>query len=148
VKQLSSSARKLIGRTCFVVAIATIGWALVIYPIAFEYAAREARAAGEHKLGAFPATMADFASGWFTAFLIISAATASASLGQFRDVRFWRISAWAVVLASIGSLAVHALHDGPVSVADNLWAAVTHPTSFHWPVDYFRIAVQHWGAWP
>lgn len=130
------------------VAVAAIGWALIVYPIAFEYASREVSAAGAHKLGFFAAAMADFASGWFTAFLIISAAAAFTSLGQLGDVRFWRLSAWGVVLVSGGLLLLHALYDGPVSVADNLWAAVTHPTSFHWPVRYFGLALQRWGAWP
>ena len=129
-------------------AIVALGWALAIYPIAFEYASREARAAGAHKLGFFPAAMAALASGWFTAFLIISAAAASVSLGQFRDARAWRVIAVMVLLACAGLLAVHTIYDGPASVGRNLWSAVTHPTSFHWPLDYFRVAVQNWGAWP
>lgn len=130
--------------TAFVV----IGWAFAIYPIAFEYASREARAAGAHQLGFFSAGMADLASGWFSAFLIISATTASVSLWLSRDARGWRASGWMVLLGGGGLLAVHAFYDGPVSVIRNLWSAVTHPTSFHWPLDYFKVAVQNWRAWP
>lgn len=136
------------GKACLVMAIAVIGWVLVVYPIAVEYAYREFSAAGAHELAFFPAAMADLASGWFTVFLIISAAAAFTSLRELRDVRLWRLSAWGVVLLSVGLLLLHAIYDGPVSVADNLWAAVTHPTSFHWPVRYFWLALQRWGSWP
>ena len=148
MKQITPGKRKLIARACIVAAIIGFGWAIAIYPIAFEYASREARAAGAHKLGFFSEGMADLASGWFSAFLIVSATAASLSLGLFRDARAWRASGWIVLLACAGLIAVHALYDGPVSVTRNLWSAVAHPTSFHWPLHYFGVAVQNWGAWP
>lgn len=148
MNQSSATARKHLGRGCIVAAFVVIGWALAIHPIAFEYASREARAASDHKLGFFSAGMADLSSGWFSALLIVSATATSVSLWLFRDERAWRASGWIVLLACAGLLAVHALDDGPVSVIRNLWSAVTHPTSFHWPLDYFKVAVQNWGAWP
>lgn len=138
----------MIARAGVVAAIVTLGWALAIYPIAFEYASREARAAGAHKLAFFPAAMASVTSGWFIVFLILSATVAFASVRQIGEARSWRVIAWAVSGVSLGLLAIHVLYDGPVTVAENFWSAVTHPTSFRWPLEYFRVAIQNLGSWP
>lgn len=138
----------MVARAGVVAAMVTLGYGLAIYPIAFEYASREARAAGAHKLAFFPAAMAAVASGWFIVFLILSAAVAFVSVLQIGDARTWKAIAWAVSVVSLGFLAIHVLYDGPVTVAENFWSAVTHPTSFRWPLEYFRVAIQNLGSWP
>ena len=148
--QSSAWLRRTLGRVCIVVASVTLAWAVVIYPVAFEYASREERAAvaGGSKLGFFSSSMVSITSGWFTAFLLMSFAVAFVSLRLFRDSTTWRRFEWGVLVICVTLIAVHVLYDGPAYVAGNVWSAVTHPSSFHWPLDYFSVAVEKWGAWP
>ena len=144
------ASRKWSSRACLIAGIIVLAWALIIYPIAFEYASREHRAnvAGGSRLAFITDGFPRMASGWFTVCLLVSSALAVSSYrlsslaGQYRRIQI------GVFTVGLALLLLHVAVDGPRYVGENAWHVIISPSSFHWPLDYFSLALERWGSWP
>ena len=144
------ASRQWSSRGSLIAGIIVLAWALIIYPIAFEYASREHRAnvAGGSRLAFITDGFPRMASGWFTVSLLVSSAFAFSS---FRLVRFagqWRRVQIGVFSVGLALILLHVVVDGPRYVGTNAWHVIISPSSFHWPLDYFSLALERWGSWP
>jgi hypothetical protein len=128
---------------CLCAGMGVLVWALMVYPVAFEYASREGRAnfAGGSKLAFASDSFVCMASGWFTICLMLSALLALVSLRLVLEASRWRYGQFSVLTIAFALISVHAIVDGPAYVIHNARSVILAPSSFSYPVDYFSFGI-------